>query len=75
MFQVINEQNVPNRQAKYSWLSKTDFHEDDMDLGGSLVNESEYIGKKLSTITLVHGRLFTEESFACFYDVILQADK
>ena len=64
------------QENSLSWLSATaTFDNEEEDLGRSLENEGDYIGKKLYTNSAVPGRLCRDPKYAEFYRDVLKADK
>ena len=64
------------QENSLSWLSATaTFDNEEEDLGRSLENEGDYIGKKLSTNSSVPGRLCRDPKYPDFYRDVLKADK
>ena len=64
------------QENSLSWLSATaTFDNEEEDLGRSLENEGDYIGKKLSTNSSVPGRLCRDPNYPDFYRDVLKADK
>ena len=62
--------------GELSWLSAAaNFDNEEQELGKALENEGVYIGQKLTTNTIVPGRLCRDKSYAEFYKEVLQADE
>ena len=56
------------QEGSLTWLyAAATFDNKEEDLGKSLENEGEYIGKTLSTNSAVPGRLFHNPKYADFY--------